>query len=780
MLANSINGMMEHDTDVGYQFLDSGNVLNIWNTNDDYFFEYPNMIQLSNHYNEYWSHNVVCLGYNTTSWNYLCTDTLPIWWEVTTDNETYVKVTGSKTLNIGAKSAMINWTYNLYTYDTQLNINLAITNVGTSDIDNELRFGWIINDIKIDNTYQNDKVTFWTNASQTEEYWLNESLNVVKTQDDLYYNFFRIYDNSSLGYLRLGWQYNQNYKVFVKSEAGQYNAPISLMLEYANGISAGQTRQTNFNWIDAIQCYAMWGDKYEPSGNYPSDTRFSDGNRSWGMTCHIDPASTACPISESPSACRVGVGGQHLFCTISVKYEGSAVWKKLLQTEDSVNCGVGDSVDYIGRFVDLTAEDMEGYGDLQHNNKTSYRCQVANDVYLDPFCSSEVIATDIKTDYWYNNNTPRALNVSIVANYTKEEIVSGDVYVTSTGTVFTKTFQSLVKFPIIDLYNVYNINNSLIYLRIITAINNPTNELIYWYINNQTWDHNLITLAEYQLLPKVNETTFETLSSVTVNTYTNFNVTDILRQESNSSNENLSIMFNNPIYNVTTYSSINDNLNLRIAKLFAPALVFQSGHNDEMKPYLYVNYWNYTTNYDDIVYNNQSLMCIYDYYDADGDGLNYTEFDWYRNGELMPQYANQTIIYADNTSIYEEWQCCAKVHDDVFTTGNEVCNISQVVTIEKVNDMSYKASIPLSLILGSIMFLFLGVRLHSENIVVKSLLIVLSASLLLIGLHTIILLFDYVETSLTYMILTYLIPFTLFSIVFYMVRKMLKGNIENE
>ena len=56
--------------DIGYELLDNGDVLHIWNKHNSYYFDTNSGIQLTNHYNEYWSHNVLMLGYyNNNQWN---------------------------------------------------------------------------------------------------------------------------------------------------------------------------------------------------------------------------------------------------------------------------------------------------------------------------------------------------------------------------------------------------------------------------------------------------------------------------------------------------------------------------------------------------------------------------------------------------------------------------------------------------------------------------------------------------------------------------------------
>jgi len=48
---------------LGYELLDDGAVLHLWNQYDSYYFNTSSGIQLTNHKDEYWSHNVMMLGY---------------------------------------------------------------------------------------------------------------------------------------------------------------------------------------------------------------------------------------------------------------------------------------------------------------------------------------------------------------------------------------------------------------------------------------------------------------------------------------------------------------------------------------------------------------------------------------------------------------------------------------------------------------------------------------------------------------------------------------------
>ncbi|MBU0497008.1 MAG: hypothetical protein KKG04_03525, partial [Candidatus Thermoplasmatota archaeon] len=51
----------EKPAEIGYEFLDNDLVLHIWNRYDHYYFNTTSGIQLTNHKDDYWSHNVLML-----------------------------------------------------------------------------------------------------------------------------------------------------------------------------------------------------------------------------------------------------------------------------------------------------------------------------------------------------------------------------------------------------------------------------------------------------------------------------------------------------------------------------------------------------------------------------------------------------------------------------------------------------------------------------------------------------------------------------------------------
>jgi hypothetical protein len=95
---------------VWYELLDNSSVLHIWNKYDSYFFNTSSGTQLTNHYDEYWSRNVLMLGYyNNDEWNLIYrTDELSGFNKnIETDNKSFVNVTLWKQKNMTILKSMI-------------------------------------------------------------------------------------------------------------------------------------------------------------------------------------------------------------------------------------------------------------------------------------------------------------------------------------------------------------------------------------------------------------------------------------------------------------------------------------------------------------------------------------------------------------------------------------------------------------------------------------------------------------------------------------------------
>jgi len=90
---------------LGYELLDNGAVFHMWNSNDDYYFNRSNGVQFTNHYEEYWTKNVLMLGYYAGGqWNLLHrTDSLSGFTEILDYvADDYINVTLWKDLSYGS------------------------------------------------------------------------------------------------------------------------------------------------------------------------------------------------------------------------------------------------------------------------------------------------------------------------------------------------------------------------------------------------------------------------------------------------------------------------------------------------------------------------------------------------------------------------------------------------------------------------------------------------------------------------------------------------------
>ena len=236
---------------IGYELLDNNEVLRIWNKYDNYYFNTSNSLQFSNHYNEYWSHNVLMLGYyNNDEWNLIYrTDELSGFnKDIDSDNETYVNATLWKDLSYGGYDFRLAIRYHLCVDDNELTVIPYIKNIDDEDIPYDLGFAWEINGIQVDMTPTGDYIEI-----NGTSYYLNQEL------DEIYNNmanpcFYICEDktDTSSESLYLRWDEDLNDIVSVKSRTGEYNAPVTLGIKIGT-LSMGQEKYTSLFWYDASE-----------------------------------------------------------------------------------------------------------------------------------------------------------------------------------------------------------------------------------------------------------------------------------------------------------------------------------------------------------------------------------------------------------------------------------------------------------------------------------------------------------------------------------------------
>jgi len=242
---------------LGYEYLDNNNVLHMWNDYDDYYFNTTSGIQLTNHYNEYWTKNVLCIGYfNATDWNNIkCVDKLTNFNQsVVSDGATFINYTLWKNISYLSYNFKVTLRYNLELGKDKIRIQPFVTNLGIS-IPQNLGFAWRVEDIHIGYTYPDDFLTVLNKSNQITEYdnLSNKPLNKVFTNVNIY-PFYIIDDippvYESNGSVLFEWDNSLTYRLIVKDESLFYNAPVTLAIQVGS-LGSGQELSTTFFWHDA-------------------------------------------------------------------------------------------------------------------------------------------------------------------------------------------------------------------------------------------------------------------------------------------------------------------------------------------------------------------------------------------------------------------------------------------------------------------------------------------------------------------------------------------------
>lgn len=221
---------------VHYEFLNGGDVLHLWNANDDYYFNSTSGVQFTNHHGEYWNKNIFCAGYKTSVWNYWCNDVLPFTWSIYNDSQE-VNITGYKDVSVGSKTVRIGLRYHLGTSDANLTVQPFIYGM-VGNISNKMGFAWIIKNIDV--SANNNTDFLYINDSF---YLLNESFNERFTNlntSQIWYG-----DDTTGDSLWLSWDENLDYLV-------DSNENKSMLVVSFNGLNEGQLKTTKMYWLDAL------------------------------------------------------------------------------------------------------------------------------------------------------------------------------------------------------------------------------------------------------------------------------------------------------------------------------------------------------------------------------------------------------------------------------------------------------------------------------------------------------------------------------------------------
>ena len=360
-------------SEIGYELLDDGKVLHIWNTHNNYYFNTSSGIQLTNHYNEYWSNNVLMLGYyNNGQWNLVYrTDELSGFNKnINSDNETYVNATLWKDLSYGGYDFRLALKYHLGVDDPDLTIIPCIKNLGEA-IPYNLGFGWELKDIRIADV-ENDNYLQIYNGTGWEQILLSQTLDKSYTNMDHNTTIRLICTNPPTYHLSrelyLSWNENLAYKVTCKSRTGQNNTPVTLFIKIGT-LDVDQEKYIELNWLDSDEwlgvdsrCYHSccgYEGPYGPSAALDGidrwlhlfnenhwviidlDTTYNIKKIRGRSNTMNDPTSVDIYISDDPDDW------------------GSAVYSGITTWQDTTSWAEVDITDTVGRYINISITSTE-------------------------------------------------------------------------------------------------------------------------------------------------------------------------------------------------------------------------------------------------------------------------------------------------------------------------------------------------------------------------------------------------------------------------------------
>ena len=253
---------------IGYELLDDDQVLHVWNDYNSYYLDTDNGIQLTNHKDEYWTQNVLMLGYyNNDIWNliYRTDELISFTKNITTDNETFVNATLWKDLSFGGYDFRLAIRYYLGVDDVDLTVIPYIKNIDSEDIPYVLGFGWEMKDLQIADVTIDNYLRIY-NGSGFEDILLNQTIDNSYTNMGNHTIIRLICTNPPTFHrsrnLYLSWNKNLTYKVSVKSRTGQDNAPVTLFIRIGY-LNSGQVKTTMMHWLDSDDWLGISSNEYD-------------------------------------------------------------------------------------------------------------------------------------------------------------------------------------------------------------------------------------------------------------------------------------------------------------------------------------------------------------------------------------------------------------------------------------------------------------------------------------------------------------------------------------
>ena len=264
--------------DTGIQYMENESVYKIYNDVEEVYVDSTTGIQLTNHYLDYWTRNLLCVDYQTNKWNSYCTDGFPWNWETNTDNNTYARLTGTSV--VAGETIKISYELNI---DENANITMTFNNTGNKDITDSY-LNWYVMDIKM---WMNETNNFFEFHNLTGLNNFNLSEQVNRSFSNITNNTFYItvYPNDYNEYgVRMIWNDEYDYELILETFPGQTNVPINYK-SHTGLIDKGESKSISLLWHDPD--YYMYGYSITNSSN-----NIVEGNR-MNLTVNVEAGNKA-------------------------------------------------------------------------------------------------------------------------------------------------------------------------------------------------------------------------------------------------------------------------------------------------------------------------------------------------------------------------------------------------------------------------------------------------------------------------------------------------------